>query len=70
MGRKRIEAKIEPIQKMWLSREEAKKYLGCSDRFLKTLRDSAKISFSRFGNKMYWYDLKSLDRFIEKNRVN
>lgn len=61
--------KVEPVQKTWLNKDEAMAYLGCSERFLQTIRDKAEISFSRFGSKMYWYELKSLDRFIERNRV-
>ena len=62
-------AKVEPIQKKWLSKEEAMKYLGCSETFLKKLRNDALVSFSRFGGKMYWYDLASIERFISKNKV-
>lgn len=61
--------KVEPILKKWLSKDEAKAYLGCSDRFLQTLRDTAQVSFSRFGNKMYWYELASIERFLMKNKV-
>lgn len=65
---KRILGKIKEIDKTWLSKEEAKLYLGCSDDFLKTLRDNSKISFSKFG-KMIWYNLKSIDRFLTENKV-
>lgn len=61
--------KVEPIPKKWLSKDEAMSYLGCSADLLKTLRDEALISFSQFGNKMIWYDLQSIDRFITKNKV-
>ena len=46
----------------------AKSYIGCSDDFLRTLREKALISFSQFG-KMIWYDLSSIDRFIQSNKV-
>lgn len=61
--------KIEPVQKKWLSKDEAMAYLGCSEDFLKTLRDRALVSFSQFGNKMIWYDLQSLERFVCKHKV-
>lgn len=61
-------ASIMPIQKRWLSAREAGLYLDCSDEFLQQLRDTAKVSFSRDGNKI-WYRLESLDKYIEKNKV-
>lgn len=65
---KRTVGKVEPIQKMWLSKNEAMAYLDCSADYLQDLRNSAQISFSQVG-KMIWYDLKSINRFLEKNRV-
>ena len=58
MGRTRVTGKVEPIVKKWLSKDEAKSYIGCSDDFLRTLREKALISFSQFG-KMIWYDLSN-----------
>ena len=60
MGRTRVTGKVEPIVKKWLSKDEAKSYIGCSDDFLRTLREKALVSFSQFG-KMIWYDLSSID---------
>jgi hypothetical protein len=48
MGRTRVTGKVEPIVKKWLSKDEAKSYIGCSDDFLRTLREKALISFSQF----------------------
>lgn len=61
--------KVESVPKRWLSKDEAMSYLGCSEDFLKTLRDNALVSFSQFGTKMIWYDLQSIDRFIAKNKI-
>lgn len=66
---KRNTGKVEPIPKRWLSKKEAMSYLGCSDDFLKSLRDEGMISFSQFRNKMIWYDAQSIDLFILKNKV-
>ena len=68
MGRTRVTGKVEPIVKKWLSKDEAKSYIGCSDDFLRTLREKALVSFSQFG-KMIWYDLSSIDRFIQSNKI-
>lgn len=68
MGRTKTIGKVETVTKRWLSKNEAKSYLGCSDDFLRTLRDNALVSFSQFG-KMIWYELSSIDRFIQNNKV-
>ena len=67
MPRTRQIVKVEPVQKKWLNKEEAKKYLGCTDKFLQILRNEAQITFARYGSKMYWYELSSLDRFLQKH---
>lgn len=60
--------KVQEVRKVWLSKDEAKAYLGCSDDFLERLRNEAQVSFSRFG-KMIWYDINSIDRFLNRNKV-
>ena len=55
---------VVAVEKTWLSKEEAKKYLGCSERFLQTFRDNSLVTFKRFGHKMYWYELASIERFL------
>lgn len=66
---KRQTGKIESTPKRWLSKNEAMAYLGCSEDFLRTLRDTEQVSFSQFGNKMIWYDMQSIDQFVLKNKV-
>lgn len=68
MGRPKKVFKVEPVEKKWLNKQEALAYLGCGESYLTKLRDDAKVSFSRDG-KMIWYDLRSLDLFISKNKV-
>ena len=60
--------KIQEVEKIWLSKNEAQADLGCSDDFLTRLRNEAQISFSQFG-KMIWYDLRSIERFLNRNKV-
>lgn len=60
--------RIKEVEKVWLSSREVKAYLDCSDDYVQKLRDEARISFSRIGNK-YWYDLRSIDLLIRKNKV-
>lgn len=68
MSRGINKGKIEPIVKTWLSKDEAQTYLGCSEDFLESLRNKAEVSFSKYGSKI-WYELRSLERFLERNRV-
>lgn len=68
MGRTKLQAKVVPAQKKWLSKQEAMAYLGVGEDYLTKLRNEAKVSFSQDG-RMIWYDLASIDRFILKNKV-
>lgn len=69
MGRTKIQAKVESVQKRWLNKQEAMAYLGVGEDYLAKLRNEAKISFYQEG-RMIWYDLASIDRFVIKNKVN
>ena len=60
--------KVEPIPKRWLSKEEAMAYLGCSGDYLEKLRYNAQVSFAQDGKKI-WYDLQSIDRFLNRKKV-
>lgn len=64
----RATGKIQQVEKIWLNRDEAMAYLGCSDDFLARLRNEAQVSFSQFG-KMIWYDINSINRFLARNKV-
>lgn len=69
MGRTKSVGKVEPVKKIWLSAKEAMAYLGCSEKLLEKLRNNAEISFSQYNKRVIWYELRSLERFIERNRV-
>ena len=43
-------------------------YLGVSEDYLMTLRNAAEISFSQ-RERMIWYDLASIERFLTRNKV-
>lgn len=68
MAKKITVGKVQPIEKVWLSRDEAKAYLGCSERYLRNLKDKAEITFFKYGHTL-WYEKKSIDRFILRNKV-
>ncbi len=69
MARTKLQAKVEPVPKRWLNKQEAMAYLGVSEDYLTKLREDAEVSFSQVG-KMIWYELASLDRFVLRNRVS
>lgn len=60
--------KVQPVNKIWLSREEAMCFLGCADDYLRKIRESGQVSFCRDG-RMIWYNVNSLQRYIEKHKV-
>lgn len=64
----RIVGKVEPIKKMWLNKEEAMSYLGCSEDYLDDLRNNAQFTFARRKN-MIWYELGSIERFFKRHIV-
>ncbi len=49
---KKAVGKVEPVKKLWLSKEEAMAYLGVSEDFLRDLRNNAKVSFAQDGRKI------------------
>lgn len=60
--------KIESVPKLWLSKDEAMTYLGCSGDYLDKLRNNAQVSFAKDG-KMIWYNLESINRFLNRMTV-
>ncbi|MBQ7822998.1 MAG: helix-turn-helix domain-containing protein [Bacteroidaceae bacterium] len=69
MPRQRRTGKLEPVQKKWLSANEAMAYLGCSRNLLLKLRNEGEVSFSVYGGKTIWYELNSIEKFLERNKV-
>ena len=55
--------KVESVQKLWLNKDEAMAYLGCSVDYLDKLRNNAQVSFAKDG-KMIW---KVGEKTIPKN---
>lgn len=43
--------KVQPVNKIWLSREEAMCFLGCADDYLRKVRESGQVSFCRDGRR-------------------
>lgn len=69
MGRLRTYGKTAPVTKTWLSAQEACAYLGIKRDMLKRIRESGEVTFSRFGSKTIWYELASIDRFLQRNVI-
>ncbi len=65
---RRITGKVEPVKKIWLAKEVPMAYLGCSGDYLEKLRYNAQVSFAQDGRKM-WYELQSINRFLNRKRV-
>lgn len=60
--------KVQPVEKIWLSREETTAFLGCTERFLRDLKDSGEISYSKYKGTI-WYNLDSLKRFLNRHKI-
>lgn len=41
--------KVQPVNKIWLSREDTRAFLGCSDDYLRKVKESGQVSFCRDG---------------------
>ena len=64
-----IAAHVQIKDDRWISDIEAMKKLRITSRStLQRLRDEGKIEFSHPERKMIYYDSKSIDEFLEKNR--
>lgn len=59
---------VKPIEKRWLTSAEAMEYIGVGKNVLANIRQSGEIAVSRVGNK-YLHSLKSIEEYIEKNRI-
>lgn len=60
--------KVQPVNKIWPSREEGMAFLGCADDCLRKVRESGQVSFCRDG-RMVWHNVNSLQRYIGKHKV-
>jgi hypothetical protein len=54
--------------KKWIRGSEVQEYLGISNTKLHELRQSGKLTFSKYGN-IYYYDINSVLAEIERNKV-
>jgi hypothetical protein len=52
----------------WIRGSEVQEYLGISNTKLHELRQSGKLTFSKYGN-IYYYDINSVLAEIERNKV-
>lgn len=68
MSREKKRVAVLPVEKKWLTSSEAMSYLGCGKNKLAFARNSGLLEVSRIGRN-YLYSLRSLERYIEKNRI-
>ena len=60
--------KVESVQKLWLNKDEAMAYLGCSVDYLDKFSEIRVGVFAKDG-KMIWYNLESINRFLNRMKV-
>lgn len=63
--------KVVEVHKTWLSQKEAADFMGMSSKnYWERLRNDALVTFSRIpGSNQYHYELRSLERLLEKNVI-
>ncbi|WP_333615641.1 helix-turn-helix domain-containing protein [Bacteroides pyogenes] len=59
---------VTSAPKRWLTNQEAEKYLGCKQTFLKNLRLTGQLHFYKVGG-LILYDVADLDKLVIKNKV-
>lgn len=59
---------VNPLDKKWISNQEAIKYLGVSEGYMQGLRNKARISFYKVGRCIF-YKVRDIDRMIEQGRI-
>jgi len=62
------EALREASLPKWLSRKQAKKRYGLTNRQLQYLRDEERITYSQHGRRI-WYLRESMDEYFDEGRV-
>ena len=62
-------SKVAELPKRWVSAQEAAKYLGIGLSTLRQLRDTGELHVYRYSQKITWYDVDSLDRFVMSRRI-
>ena len=66
--RKKLEAKVIPIEKIWISKAELQQYLDVSNRWIEEAQNSALILFFKVERKI-WFLKSDIDKFIQTHRV-
>lgn len=70
MPRQKKVGKVEPVQKVWLSKTELAAYLGVSERYvLENINTNPKVNIYRLSNKAYIYDRQNIDDLIRSSKI-
>lgn len=62
------QAKVLPVEKVWLSSKELQAYLGMGKDFVDSLRESGRLRYYKIGARAVFYRKSDVDRLIEKGR--
>lgn len=70
MPRQRTIGKVEPIQKVWLSKKEAAAYIGVSERYMdENINQRPDVELYRLSGRCTLYRRENLDRIVTKCRI-
>jgi hypothetical protein len=60
--------KVIPVNPLWVGKQDAMRLLCCGENFLAKLRQNGDLCFAQSGKKV-WYEVLSINRYIERHRV-
>lgn len=70
MPRQKKIGKVEPIQKVWLSKKEAAAYMGVSERYMdENINLRPDVELYRLSGRCTLYSRENLDRMVMKCRI-
>ena len=70
MPRQRIIGKVEPVQKVWLSKKELAAYLGVTTRYIEmNINTNPRVEMYRPSERIVLYNKENIDRMVRRSKI-
>lgn len=70
MARQRIIGKVEPVQKVWLSKKELAAYLGVTTRYIEmNINTNPRVDVYRPSERIALYNKENIDQLIRRSKT-
>lgn len=70
MPRQRIIGKVEPVQKVWLSKKELAAYLGVTTRYIEmNINTNPKVDIYRPSERIVLYNKENIDQIVRRSKI-